>query len=241
MPQPAKVEKAEIRELLEDGQPGSQRVQVQFNPETLKVSFANQVVPPDNNAQSGNAADQNGTTATQFVGTGPTKLRVRLWFDVTGAQPEGQSESDVRRLTQKVAYFITPKPSATDPNKLIPPGVRFVWGTFKFDGIMESLEESLEFFSAEGKPLRASLSFSLSQQEIQFAFNERPDAQPGGGKLPGVGAKPMTPAPAGSSLQGLAARAGLGGNWQAIAQANGIENPRLLQPGQLVDLNVKLR
>jgi hypothetical protein len=174
------------------------------------------------------------------VGKGTTKLSVQLWFDVTGIQPEGQSESDVRRLTQKVAYFITPKQSKKDPKKLIPPGTRFVWGTFKFDGIMESLEESLEFFSAEGKPLRASMSFTLSQQEIQFAFNERPDAQPGGAGRPGVGTKPMTQAPAGSTLQGLAARAGLGADWQAIAQANGIENPRLLQPGQLIDLNVKL-
>jgi hypothetical protein len=55
----------------------------------------------------------------------------------------------------------------------------------------------------------------------------------------------MTEAPAGSNLQNMAASqssgagggSGLSGGWQAIASANGIENPRLLDPGQLIDLN----
>jgi hypothetical protein len=37
----------------------------------------------------------------------------------------------------------------------------------------------------------------------------------------------------------MAAAQGLD-DWQSIAQANGIENPRLLLPGQLVDLNVQI-
>jgi nucleoid-associated protein YgaU len=31
---------------------------------------------------------------------------------------------------------------------------------------------------------------------------------------------------------------GRGDDWQGIALANNIENPRLLEPGQLIDLNV---
>jgi hypothetical protein len=34
----------------------------------------------------------------------------------------------------------------------------------------------------------------------------------------------------------MADKAGQGGNWQAIAAANGIENPRALVAGQLVNL-----
>jgi nucleoid-associated protein YgaU len=40
-------------------------------------------------------------------------------------------------------------------------------------------------------------------------------------------------------LQGLADAAGKGASWQSIATANGIENPRLLVPGQWIDLNVR--
>jgi hypothetical protein len=41
-------------------------------------------------------------------------------------------------------------------------------------------------------------------------------------------------------LQGLAASQGLGDSWQSIAAANGIENPRLLQPGQLINMQVRV-
>jgi hypothetical protein len=218
--------RAELWELQPDGTPlpGS-RVPVQFNPETLKVSFANQV-------QGG---DQNGTSAMQYVGKGTTKLAVQLWFDVTGVLPAGLSgATDVRKLTQKVAYFITPKEAKDDPKKMVPPAVRFLWGTFQFDGIVESLEESLEFFSPDGVPLRAAVSLSLTQQNIQFAFAK--GAAPSGPRgLKGPGTKPLTPSTAGASLQGLTA--GAGKSWQEIASANGIENPRLLPPGQLLDLN----
>ena len=147
---------------------------------------------------------------------------------------------DVRKLTQKVAYFITPQ---AEGKQFIPPAVRFVWGSFQFDGIMDGLDENLEFFSAEGKPLRASMTLSLSQQRItKFNFRDT-----GGGGLPGMGGGPSAPgtrplaeASAGATVQGLAASAGLGGNWQGIASANGIENPRRLPRGQFLDLNLSI-
>ncbi len=238
MADPAHLAKAELHEMkadFSDEEPNGQKVKVQFNPETLKVSFANQVVAPSG------GGDQKGTPSMQFVGAGSTKLSVQLWFDVNAPQAEGETqEDDVRKLTQKVVFFITPKQDKKDKNKFTPPAVRFLWGSFQFDGIMDSLEESIEFFSNEGKPLRASVTFGLSQQKIQeFVF--RPTETPPGGEGAGgeaAGTTPLTPAPAGSTLQGLAANVGLGANWQAIASANGIENPRLLQPGQLINLNV---
>lgn len=203
-------------------------VTVQFNPETLKVAFANQLQTPSG------AGDQAGTPSRLFVGAGTTKLSVQLWFDVTAPQ-QGAPENDVRKLTQKVAYFITPLPDAEDRTKLVPPAVRFLWGSFQFDGMVESLEESLELFSPEGRPLRASVTLGLSQQKItRFAF--RGD---NGGGPPGT--RPLTPAPEGSTVQGLAASQGKGADWQGIAAANGIENPRRLEPGQPLDMTRSVR
>jgi hypothetical protein len=141
--------------------------------------------------------------------------------------------TDVRKLTQKIAYFMQGKQAGGDPNTSVPPAVRFVWGTFQFDGLMESMEESLEFFSPDGVPLRASVSISLMKQSIQFAFADGGKA----GKAGAPGTAPLTPAPAGSSLPGLVAGARGSADWHAVAQANGIENPRILQPGQLINLN----
>jgi hypothetical protein len=239
------ITRAKLYELDSNGDPvtgtPNSPMTVQFNPETLRVSFANQITPPN-----GGSGDQNSTSSTQFVGKGTTKLSVQLWFDVTGELPEGlattgEERRDVRKLTQKVAYFITPQESKEDKSKLVPPGVRFQWGTFRFDGIMESLEESLEFFSPEGVPLRASLSLNLSQQTIQFKFAPSaggPGAGAGGLKPPGT--TPLAQAKAGMSLQAMASINGKGADWQSIAEANNIENPRQLQPGQLIDLNASV-
>ena len=234
------LEKAVLLELdrdLKDKKEGGHQVTVQFNPETLKLSFSNQIAP----TPPGGGADQSsGSAGRQFVGSGTTKLSLQLWFDVT-AVPDGEKAQadDVRKLTQDVVFFITPRQDeqSKDPKKLLPPGVRFLWGSFSFDGLMDSLEESLEFFSSEGKPLRAVMSFSLSQQKIlKVDFKDEP--QPGGGVSPGT--RSFERAPAGATLQGIASSKGKGDNWQAIAEANGIENPRMMEPGQLIDLNALL-
>lgn len=241
MPGPTRLIKAKLQELDKDFKNtinDDRTVQVQFNPETLKVSFANQITTPDS------AGDQKGTPARQFVGAGTTKLSLQLWFDVNAELPEGsQQETDVRKLTQRVAYFITPRADEKDSTKLIPPAVRFLWGSFQFDGILDSLEESLEFFSSDGIPLRASMSLNISQQKIQdYAFGKASITPPPGTGGPGgaaPGTQPLAQAPSGATLQGMAASAG-NSDWQSVALANGIENPRLLQPGQLINLNVKV-
>jgi len=238
MPDSAKLVKARMVQLNPDfsgPKSGGKAITVQFNPDTLKVSFANQIATPEG------AGSQRGTAGRQFVGRGTTKLAVQLWFDVNHPAAGDAPPDDVRDLTKDVAFFITPEPDPQDANKFTPPAVRFEWGSFSFDGIMEALEETLELFSAEGRPLRASASFTLSQQKIA-AFHGAGGRQPplgaGAGALGSspVGTTPLTTAPAGTSLQSLAEGAGNAGNWQAIAAANGIENPRLLVPGQLVNL-----
>jgi hypothetical protein len=222
MPALVKAKLIELDEKFKEKKSGGQEVEVQFNPESLKVSFANQLVQPQGGDQSA------GNSGRQFVGAGTTKLALQLWFDVNAM--EQNAVDDVRRLTQKVIYFMTPRPT-DDPQKHVPPGVRFVWGSFLFDGIVEGMEESLEFFSPEGKPLRASMSLTLSQQKILVT------ALPGAGTVDvQAGHKPLKAAKVNESLQTMAAKSGKN-NWQGIAAANGIEDPLRMAPGQLVDLN----
>jgi hypothetical protein len=218
------LEKATLQKIDSDFKTPSSpeyKVTVQFNPETLKVTYSNQIATPSAPRNSG------GTPAQQFVGTGTTKLSLQLWFDVTAERPEGSKERDVRELTEKIAYFITPD----EKNNNIVPAVRFLWGSFQFDGLMESLDESLELFSNQGVPLRASMTLGLSRQKISKSLIKKNETTPG--------TRPLKAAPAGLTLQAMAASQGKGDNWQAIAAANNIENPRLLQPGQLIDMDAK--
>lgn len=238
------VAKAELWKLDPRGRMVS-KFPVQFNPESLKVNFTNQMQPPNQAA----ADNSRGTASTQYVGKGATKMSVTLWFDVNAELPVGLAQddaqrSDVRALTKKVIDLMRVQPVTVARDQPIPPAVRFLWGSFQFDGLVESIEQSLEFFSAQGLPQRASLTLSMTQQSLDYAFPENrpgPSARGVGSNLPS-GAAPgtgsLTPAPAGATLQGLAAEQGKGANWMAIAEANGIENPRLLAPGQLIDMNV---
>lgn len=221
---------------------GGKKINVQFNPDTIKVSFANQLAQPAGGDQS------SGTGGRQFVGAGTTKLTLTLWFDVT--QMTQDPVDDVRRLTKDVIHFITPKPTKKDAKKMTPPAARFVWGSFLFDGMVEGLEESLEFFSPDGKPLRASIALTISQQKI--LVSDFKDAGTGG---PRAGQRAFTAAKQGDSIQQMAgdqngrsggARGtsaspggGAGGGWQSVAAGNGIEDPLRLKTGTLIDINLK--
>jgi hypothetical protein len=215
----AKAQLIEMNDDFKNPKPGGQNVKVQFNPESLKITYANQIEQPKGGDQA------SGTGGRQFVGAGTTKLALQLWFDVTAVEQNEPPIDDVRRLTQKVVYFMTPQNFKGDPTHLAPPPVRFQWGSFLFDGMVDGIEQSLEFFSPDGKPLRASLSLSLSQQKIlKVIFGNGP------------GTNPLIGAKLGDTLQSLAAKGGRT-DWQSIASANSIEDPLRLAPGQLINLN----
>jgi hypothetical protein len=181
---------------------------------------------------------------------------VQVWFDVTSVMLQGdEGVSDVRELTEKVAYFMRPTgPPNADGTPQSSPRVQFAWGTVIFSGVMDSLDENLEMFSTDGVPLRASMNIGISEGRVEIG----PGARGAGGAglsaglnlsagigvgasaSLGAGTQPLAQAEAGLSLQAMAS-ASFGGDadWQSIATANGIENPRLLQPGQLINLNAR--
>jgi hypothetical protein len=221
VPEPVAVAKAKLEWIrLPDGQKESEvvdpdrTVEVQFNPETLKVTYANTV--------AGN--DQSGGAAIQYVSKSSTKLAVDLWFDAS-SEPE---VVDVRDRTRTVNFFFVP---VEQGEGLAPPAVRFAWGSFLFEGVMTSMDETLDFFSTEGRPLRAKVSITITSQFLQFLSRDLGATSPG--------ARRRTPAPTGTGLQQLLGRSGSPEGWQAVALANRIENPRRLAPGAFVDLDLR--
>ena len=142
------VAKAQLRELdasLEREINKARWVTVQINPHELRTSFSHELGPM-------------------------TRLDLRLTFDVDPPAPRGRrAPDDVRRLTERVAYFATPR--AVRGGTAVRPAVRLAWGTFQFDGHVEALEETLDAFSPDGRPLRATLALSLARAQIApYAF-----------------------------------------------------------------------
>ena len=196
------------------------KLEVQFNPQSLKLNLSNQ----------NTGGDQPGGSTKQFVGSGSSKLSMELLFDssATGA--------DVRAETQKVAYFVMAQEQDNKDDKRKPPNVRFQWGSFIFEGVIDSMDETLDYFSEEGVPLRATVSLSLSRDDIVVL---RGNAR-GGGAGNNTGAtSPLDAARPGDSIASMAARIGASADWKAIASANDIDDPLRLEAGARINLNAK--
>lgn len=260
----AATQKAWLCEIAgENNERTGRNVQLQFNPETLRITHGGQIRPPVNASKgggtgtttTGGTGDVVGSTPFQNTGAGSTRLSVQVWFDVTSVMVQGaEGVSDVRELTEQVAYFMRPKGLPNrDGTPQSTPRVQFAWGTIIFSGVMDSLDESLELFSTDGVPLRASMNLGMSEGNIAIG----PGVGGAGGGLSaglnlsagigigasaslGAGTQPLAQAEAGVSLQAMASASfGADADWQSIATANGIENPRLLQPGQLINMNAR--
>jgi hypothetical protein len=224
------LERAKLVEIddysLSPGPPaeGKLVVEVDFNPESLKLSLSNQ----------SSGGDQQAGGSTQYLGPGSSTLSVELLFDTSA------SGTDVRQRTEALAYFIVGDAQRENEERMAPPKASFRWGSFIFEGIIESMDETLEYFSEQGVPLRATVSLSLKrdalvlyQEERQGARSDQPNQ--------GVGdVTPLSSARSGDSVQSMAGRAGVSANWKAIAEANGIDDPLRLEAGAMINLNIKV-
>jgi hypothetical protein len=227
------------------------KVEAQFNPQTLQVTYRN--VGPE-----GATVDlrQSSTQGAPLQQTGYlADLSVDLLFDTT------TMGDDVRNITVKIVKMIKgdnkPGNQQSQSSTGAPPRqlVQFCWGTFLFYGSVQSVTETLEFFSEGGVPLRSSVKIGLNGVELD---RTNPSAFAGlglslsigvgiGGAGIGfsasvslnagisVGTTPLTLAKAGDTLQGLAGRANA--DWKSIASANNIDNPRMVPPGTILNLN----
>jgi hypothetical protein len=202
---------------------GDYRVEVQFNPETLKISLSNQ----------NSGGEQPGGSPTQFIGTGSSTMSVELLFDTTA------SGIDVRKRTEAVAYFIFGNSEQSSEERRVPPIVSFRWGTFIFEGVMDAMDETLDYFAEDGTPLRATVSFSLKRPALvlyqEDRLTERTNEPDQGLWADG----PLQAAQSGQSLQAMAGSRGKSSDWKKIAAANDIDDPLRLQVGALIDLRVK--
>ncbi len=152
----------------------------------------------------------------QYVAKSNAKLTLDLVFDTT------DSGEDVTTITRRVQAFLQPDPKVKKEPP--PPLVLFEWGTLRFKGIAESYKETIDFFSADGVPLRAQVNLTLSRQDK--VFDESPEDAPGKADVGGAQDDlDLVDAPAGSPAD-AAAGAGSPGAARGIAAANGLESVR---------------
>jgi len=241
--------KAYLAEITSGDSPSevpNTKVEVQFNPTTLRVQLSNRTA----------GGQQAGAQARQRPGTGEMQVNFDLVFDTAD---EGSTDQAVSVLdkTKSVERFVRPR--GARPGQESPPRVVFVWSDFQVQGTMDSANIDLDLFSAQGVPLRAKVAISIKGQDPRWTYTPAPAAAPGGapGATPGSAARPGTgtglspgapgtqgsglspdrvvQALPGESLAQLAARNGLQPSlWRALA--DGIGSPLKLALGQEVPL-----
>lgn len=193
-----------------DGEPAV-NFPVHFNPASLQYTVSNK-------------EQGQGAKKKQHVSETSAQLSMDLVFDTT------DTGRDVRLDTGEIVKLLSPDAKA----KKAPRMVEFSWGTFSFTGVIEQYKETLDFFSADGVPLRASVGLTLSSKELTFADPERKGASVDGIVTPDTVhvRKPASGGPQNSPAS-IANALGAPRAARAIAAANGAASLRFGAEGGL--------
>jgi hypothetical protein len=197
---------------LQSGPQSGEHIDVHFNPVSLQYELSN------------NLQDEgSGSQKKQYVSKSTAKLSMELVFDTTDTRTDEAEYTDVREHTGKVARLMQP----VEGEKTLPPVVSFEWGVYKFQGMVESYKETIDFFSDNGIPLRSTVSLTMASQEQVFETQTATPEDERASSLPDTAELPR--GESGSASQ-LANQAGDPGGARQIAQQNGDESLRF--PGQ---------
>ena len=154
------LEKAKLWEIEagKDAKPKNP-VDVQFNPESLKLALANKV----------EGGQTKGKQRRQYLGKTSTTLSFDLHFDTAD---EGTTDEpvSVRTRTSVVERYVLPKGKGNQ--KQAPPKVRFQWGELIIDGIIEDVGIDFDLFAPNGTPLRAKIAVSIKEQDAKYQLLE---------------------------------------------------------------------
>jgi len=139
--------------------------------------------------------------------------------------------TDVRLQTGKIAKLMEPAKREGD-NAAPPSVVLFEWGSFKFQGLVESYKETIDFFAPTGVPLRASINLTLASQDKVFeSLSQGSDKK----------FEPLVQnlATSSESLTDVATQAGNPNAARAIATSNGLESIRF--PAGAIALSAEIQ
>ena len=185
----------------------TEKVDVLFNPTEYEMDSGNQY------AEKEIAGLQ--TPLSQFTSGDRTTLTLNLFFDTY------EAGIDVRTHTSKIVGILD-----VDSDLHTPPTCKFIWGSLDFKGVITSISQRYTMFLETGVPVRASLTVvMLSSQTMKEQYQEIPRQSADRTKQKTV--------KQGDQLWSIAAEEYEDpGAWRHIAEANGIDNPRLLLSGR---------
>jgi hypothetical protein len=193
-----------------------------FNPSSISVSRSNN--------WSANPMPGGDVSQLRFVGANSGSLSLELTFDTTSdGSPVTKYTGKLMKLME-VDYSL-PGADETSRNGR-PPTVTFHWGDLhSFPAVVTNLSLNFTYFSATGRPLRATASLSLQQYAKSDAFGPQ---NPTSGTPNPHRVHRVQP---GETLDRISAKYyGDSTQWRRLAAANAVVDPLSLRPGTLLSI-----
>jgi hypothetical protein len=186
-------------------------IKLHFNPEKYKLSRTNTFAEI--------AIPGLETPPIQYVRGGSRTLTMELYVDTTDTLEDVHSKyvSDIEGLMKK------------NEKLHAPPIVSFFWAEDVFTGVMQTLDINYLLFHIDGKPLRAQLTVTLKEY--------RPEASKEDAKQTSPDVEKRYVVRAGETISSISAAVFRDpADWREIALANGIVDPRHLDPGTVLTI-----
>ena len=163
---------------------------------------------------------------SQFVGGGPTTLKLDLLFDTY------EDQKDVRTAYTDAIIKLTkihPKTEDAKTGTGRPPICLFSWGKdFTFPAVITALSVEYTLFLSDGTPVRARMSITLQECQDPKPPRQNPTSQ-------GVLGHKVYMIKPGDTIDWIAySEYNDPTAWRFIADTNGLDNPRDLKPGQVL-------
>jgi len=209
------LKKATITVL--DGADKGKVIAVLFNP--TEYSFER------SNSYKATPVPGLGSPLLQFVNGECDQLSMELFLDDytdpkgPTSQRQAEREPVARRLTDLSKLLLI------DRDLHAPPPVRFNWGPMEFSAVIEKLGRKVTMFHPDGTPARATLSVTFKEYRTLRTQLEDPRRESADRSKRRVVVGP-------EALWFIAAREYDDANeWVRIAEANDLDNPREIAPG----------
>jgi hypothetical protein len=191
--------------------PSGKEVPFKFNPKEYSISKSAEWKSRENKGD-------NKAPMPEFVGPKPAQLTLELFLD--GSDGSG----DVSGHVDLLFSCLTSAQKARSKQRPLPPFVQFRWGKVLFTGILKSVNAKYTLFRETGVPIRATCGLTIEELP-----SEPRGQNPTSGALTPMRTHVLVD---GDSLPWIAYREyGDPTLWRAVAEANAIDDPLRLRPG----------
>ncbi len=208
-----------------DKDPRSPALECLFNPTEYSFTMGNNWTPKRANGRE--------MSFLEYTGGDNSTLTLDLFFDTVEPRAvHGQVHTDVTEYVKTLREFMTPSVGSPGTKNKRPPYLLFQWGKgYSFKSVLRSMSVRYTLFNQGGDPVRCTANVTLVSLETDSPENQQ-------------GTNPTSFAEAGHKRREVMPQDtlalisfqeyGTPNHWRRIAEANGMEDPRDLRPGQVL-------